>query len=250
MNLNFFSKAFWLQFSSPKTFYPVAGKLIPWFGILALILTLFGLYLGFFTTPKLAGDQKEYYHIIFIHVPAAWMSMLIYFVMGVYALLGFVLNARLSGMMASALAPTGAMFTVVALWTGALWGRPAWGTYWEWDPRLTSELVLLFLYLGFISLQAVIPDIRRAIRAGALLAIVGVVFLPIIYFAVNLNAIHQASRIVVGQTMPESVFIAMIVMVLAFWMYSIMVALMRVRVVILEQEKRAAWTEVLSHQNG
>ena len=151
---------------------------------LALLLRLVGLYIGFFVAPT-DCQQGEAYRIIFIHVPAAWMSMFIYLVMAFWAALGLVFNTRLSSMMAQALAPTGALFTFLALWTGALWGKPIWGTWWVWDARLTSELILLFLYLGFMALQAAIDDPRRADRAGALLALVGVVNVPIIYFSVQ-----------------------------------------------------------------
>src|SRR5512147_2294092 len=187
-------------FSSPQTFYPLAGKLVPWFAALAIVLTLVGLYIAFFVAPTDA-QQGDAYRIIFIHVAAAWMSMFLYVVMAFWAAIGLAFNTRLSAMMASAIAPTGAMFTFVALWTGALWGRPTWGAYWVWDARLTSELILLFLYLGFMALQAAIDDRRRADRAGALLAIVGVVNVPIIYFSVQWwNTLHQGSSVKLSAT--------------------------------------------------
>src|SRR5262249_14510310 len=159
------------KFASPQAFFPIAGKLIPWFGAVAALLALAGLYVAFLVAPTDA-TQGEAYRIIFIHVPAAWMSMFLYLVMAGWAGLGLALNTRLSGMMASAIAPTGAMFTFLALWTGSLWGKPTWGTWWVWDARLTSELILLFLYLGFIALKASIEDPARADRAGAILALV------------------------------------------------------------------------------
>ena len=155
----------WFKYSAPTNFYRLAGKLIPWFAIPSAILFVVGLYIGFFVAPTDAV-QSEAYRIIFIHVPASILSMFIYMVMAFYAALGLVFNTRLSSMMASALAPTGALFAFLALWTGALWGKPMWGAYWVWDARLTSELILLFLYLGFIALQASIDDPRRADRAG------------------------------------------------------------------------------------
>src|SRR6266850_6188966 len=158
----------WFWFASPQTFFPLAGALARWFGAAAALLTLAGLYVGFFVAPTDA-QQGEVYRIIFIHVPAAWMSMFIYVLMAFWAALGLALNTRLSFMMARALAPTGALFTFIALWTGSLWGKPTWGAWWVWDARLTSELILLFLYFGFIALQASIDDRRRAARAGALL---------------------------------------------------------------------------------
>ena len=185
----------WSYLASPATFYGFAGRLAPWFFALAAVLGAAGLYLGLFVAPTDA-QQGEVYRVIFIHVPAAWMSMFIYFVMSCYCALSLTFNTRVGAMMARALAPTGAMFTFVALWTGAFWGRPTWGTYWAWDARMTSELVLLFLYAGFLSLVSAIDDPRRADRAGALLAIVGSINVPIIYFSVKWwNTLHQGSSV-------------------------------------------------------
>ena len=149
----------WFKYSSPASFYPLAGRLTPWFFAAAALLAVAGLYISFFVAPTDA-QQGEAYRIIFIHVPAAWMSMFIYVVMAMWAGIGLAFNTRLSSMVASALAPTGALMTFIALWTGSLWGKPMWGTWWVWDARLTSELILLFLYFGFMSLQAAIDDPR------------------------------------------------------------------------------------------
>src|SRR5512134_4192693 len=140
----------WFKYSSPQTFFPLAGKLALGFGALGVLACAAGLYIGFFVAPTDA-QQGESYRIIFIHVPAAWMSMFLYVVMAFWAGVGLALNTRLSSMMATAISPTGAIMTFVALWSGALWGRPTWGTYWVWDARLTSELILLFLYFGIIA---------------------------------------------------------------------------------------------------
>ena len=164
----------WFHFAAVSRFYPLAGRLIPWFYGAAALLGALGLYLGLWLAPTDA-QQGEAYRIIFVHVPAAWMSMVVYMAMAAWAGVGLVFNSRLSSMMACALAPTGAWMTFLALWTGALWGKPTWGTWWVWDARLTSELVLLFLYIGFMSLHASIDDVRRADRAAGLLALVGVV---------------------------------------------------------------------------
>jgi len=165
------------------------------------------------------------------------MNMDIYVVMAFWAALGLALNTRLSAMMAAALAPTGALFTFIALWTGSLWGKPTWGTYWVWDARLTSELILLFLYFGFIALRAAIEDPRRADRAAALLAIVGVVNVPIIYYSVQWwNTLHQGASVSLTRapSMAKAMLAGMIVMALAFWLYSIAVSLVRVRCMIRE----------------
>jgi heme exporter protein C len=238
----------WFRFSSPQTFYPLAGRMVPWFAAAAAILAAIGLYVAFFVAPT-DFQQGEAYRIIFVHVPASWMSMFIYLVMAGWAGIGLVLNSRLSGMMASALAPTGALFAFLSLWTGALWGRPTWGTYWVWDARLTSELVLFFLYLGFMALQAAIDDPRRADKAGAVLALVGVVNIPIIYFSVKWwNTLHQGASVSLTRapTMATIMFTGMIVMVLAFWMYSIAVSLARVRAIILERERHTGWVHELA----
>jgi len=237
----------WFKFSSPATFYPLAGRLIPWFTAAAVILLGVGLYMSFFVAPT-DYKQGEGYRIIFVHVGTAWMSMFIYVVMAAWAGLGLVFNTRVSAMMATALAPTGAMFTFVALWTGALWGKPMWGTWWVWDARLTSELILLFLYLGFIALQSAIDDPRRADRAGAILALVGVVNIPIIYYSVQWwNTLHQGASVTVsGQSSMESVMLwTMLIMTLGFWAYAIAVVLARVRCIILERERDTTWVSEL-----
>jgi len=233
----------WFKYASPVSFYPLAGRLAPWFATLAVILLFIGLYIGFFVAPT-DYQQGEAYRIMFIHVPAAWMSMFVYLIMAAYAGLGLVFNTRLSSMMATALAPTGALFTFIALWTGALWGKPMWGAWWVWDARLTSELILLFLYLGFMSLEASIDDSRRAVRASALLALVGVVNVPIIYFSVQWwNTLHQGASISFDKapSMAATMLMAMLIMALSFWAYTIAVVMLRVRCVILEREKNNDW---------
>jgi len=233
----------WFVFSSPQTFYPLAGKLQPWFAAAAALLCAVGLYISFFVAPTDA-QQGESYRIIFIHVPAAWMSMFLYLVMGFWSGVGLVLNTRLSSMVATALAPTGALFTFIALWTGALWGKPTWGTWWVWDARLTSELILLFLYIGFMALQAAIDDPRRADKAGAVLALVGVVNIPIIYFSVQWwSTLHQGASVSMksAPTMAATMLLGMLIMALGFWMYSIAAVLARVRSIILERERHTDW---------
>src|SRR5258706_11292864 len=228
----------WFWYSSPQTFFPLAGRIARICGVLAVLFGIAGLYTGFFVAPTDA-TQGEVYRIIFIHVPAAWMSMFIYVVMALWAAGGLAMNTRLSAMMAGALAPTGALFTFIALWTGSLWGKPTWGTWWVWDARLTSELILLFLYFGFIALQASIDDRRRADRAGAVLAIVGVVNIPIIYYSVKWwNTLHQGASIsfTKAPSMAATMLTGMLLMALAFWMYSIAVALVRVRCEIAETQ--------------
>ncbi len=222
--------------------------MIPGFAILSAILFAAGLYISFFVAPTDA-QQGEAYRIIFIHVPAAWMSMFIYVVMAVYSGIGLAFNTRLSAMMAQALAPTGALFCFIALFTGSFWGKPMWGAWWVWDARLTSQLILFFLYIGFISLQAAIEDPKRADRAGALIALVGVINVPIIYFSVKWwNTLHQGASISFSKapTMAHTMLAGMLVMAVACWTYTIAIALYRVRLIILERERHTTWaSEIL-----
>jgi heme exporter protein C len=233
----------WFTFASPANFYRLAGVLGPLCGVVAAALALAGLWMGFFVAPTDAV-QGDVYRIIFIHVPAAWLSMVLYVAMAFWAAVGWFLNARMAFILARAIAPTGALFTLLALWTGSLWGRPTWGTWWVWDARLTSELILFFLYLGFIALQAAIDDPRRADKAGAILALVGAVNVPIIYFSVKWwNTLHQGASVSLTRapSMAQTMLWGMLLMALCFWMYTVAMALKRVRAIILERESHTAW---------
>ncbi len=239
-------------FAAPSRFYRLAGALTPWCWAAAILLALAGLYIGFFVAPTDA-TQGESYRIIFIHVPAAWMSMLLYLVMAAWAAVGWAFNARLASMVARAIAPTGAMFTFLALWTGAFWGKPTWGTWWVWDARLTSELILLFLYLGYIALVEAIDDPRRGDNAGALLALVGVVNIPIIYFSVIWwNTLHQGATISMTSApkMVSTMLTAMLLMTLAFWAYAFAAVFTRTRAIILERERHADWVSALVNRRA
>jgi heme exporter protein C len=234
---------FWLQYAAPQRLYALAGRIYPLAFALAALLTAVGLYLGFWVAPA-DFQQGQAYRIIFVHVPASWMSMLIYVAMAFWAWLGLSFKTRVSGMMTQALAPTGALCCFLSLWTGALWGKPMWGAWWVWDARLTSELILLFLYLGYIALTRAIDDPRRADRAGAVVALVGVVNVPIIYFSVQWwNTLHQGASVSLTKSpsMAAVMLWAMLVMTLAFWAYAVGMAFYRVRQTILEREQDAAW---------
>ena len=246
----------WYRYASPTTFYPLAGRLIPWFVGLTVITLVVGLYWGFFETPDRLGGtnpQKEYYRIIFIHVPSAWMSMWLYVVLAGWSAVGLVFNTRLSYMMAASVAPTGAIFTFLALWTGSFWGRPSWGTWWDWDPRLTSELVLFFLYAGYLALRSAIDDPRRADRASALLALVGLVCVPVIFWSINCPdpnqcaALHQRSSM---SQMEPNILFSMLILTFAFWMYSFVTSLKRVRNIILTRESDTEWVKEQLQKEG
>ncbi len=231
----------WFRFASPGSAYRLAGRLIPWAAVPAAVLFAAGVYLGLFVAPT-DFQQGDAYRVLFIHVPAAWLGMLLYILLALYAAAGWVLNARVASMMASALAGTGAVFTCLTLAAGSLWARPTWGTWWVWDARTTSTLILLFLYVGFISLQSAIENPTRADRAGAILALVGVVNIPIIYFSVEWwSTLHQGAtiRIVGGPTIAGSMLTPLLVMTAACWLYAIAIVLARLRCVIREREPHA-----------
>jgi heme exporter protein C len=235
------------RFAATPVFYPLAGRLLPWFTAAAIALTIAGLYVGFGIAPT-DFQQGEVYRIIFIHVPSAWMAMFIYLVMAGYAVVTLVWRSKLSAMMCRALAPTGAIMAVIALLTGAVWGKPTWGTWWVWDARLTSTLILLFLYLGYMALVEAIDDTTRADRAGALLLLVGVVNIPIIYFSVRWwNTLHQGASVslTASPKMASTMLTGMLLMSLAAWMYAIAAALHRVRTMIVQRERHTRWVRQL-----
>ena len=239
-------------FAAPSRFYALAGRLTPWCWAVCVITALAGLYIGFAIAPT-DFQQGEAYRIIFIHVPAAWMSMLLYLVLAFWAAWGWMLNARMASMYARAVAPTGAMFTFLALWTGALWGKPTWGTWWVWDARLTSEFILLLMYLGYIALVEAIDDPRRAANAGALLALVGAVNVPIIYFSVRWwNTLHQGSTIsaTAAPKMVATMLTSMLLLTIAFWAYSFAVVFTRARAIVLEHESDTDWVRALARAGG
>ena len=241
----------WYRFSSPVSFFPLAGSGSYAFGILAALFAGAGLFVALFVAPTDA-TQGDAYRIIYLHVPAAWMAMFIYLVMAGWSAFALGFNTRLSGMMAQALAPTGAVMAALALWTGAFWGRPTWGTYWAWDARMTSTLILLFLYLGVIALRNAIEDPRRADRACALLALVGAINVPVIYFSVQWwNTLHQGSSIglTVAPKMAMTMLAGILVMTAAAWCYTIAITLARMQAIIIERERGAGWLESLIDLN-
>jgi len=237
----------WTTYAAPSRFYALAGRVIPWCWALAVVFCAAALWVGFGIAPT-DFQQGDAYRIIFVHVPAAWLSMLIYLVMAFWAAWGWMLNARMASMYARALAPTGMMFTFLALWTGSLWGKPTWGTWWVWDARLTSYFILFLLYAGYIALTEAIDDPRRAANAGALLALVGAVNIPIIYFSVRWwNTLHQGATIsaTAAPKMASTMLAAMLLMTVGFWAYSFAVVFARARAIVVEQEADAQWVQTL-----
>ena len=212
-----------------------------------MVLFAVGLYGAFFYAPA-DYQQGESFRIIYVHVPSAWMSMFIYMTMAGAGAAGLVWKTKVSDAIARSCAPLGASFTFLALATGSLWGKPMWGTWWVWDARLTAELILLFLYLGYIALQSAIDDRRMAARAGAVLALVGVVNIPIIHYSVEWwNTLHQGPTITKMDTpsIHVDMLIPLLVMIAAFMCYFFALVLVRARAEIIEQERNSKWVQEL-----
>jgi len=234
----------WLhKFGSPPHVYRLAGLLTPWFAWPAALLILGALYGGLVLAPP-DYQQGDGFRIIYVHAPSAWLGVMIYAVMATAAGVGLIWRMKVAHAVAASCAGVGAWFTVVSLLTGMLWGKPMWGTYWVWDPRLTAQLILLFLYLGFMGLRASIDDTSRADRASAVLALVGVVNLPVIRYSVEWwNSIHQAPSVMKMDrpSMPFDMLAPLLAMLLCFTLYFGAVLLIRLRAEILRRERNASW---------
>ncbi len=240
------------QYASPQNFYNLSARLTPWFTWACIILLITGLYAGLVLAPA-DYQQGDSFRIIYIHVPSAWMSLFVYVVMAVAGGIGLIWHVKIADVIARSSAALGASFTFLALATGSLWGKPMWGTWWVWDARLTSELILLFLYLGYIALQSAFDDRRVAARAGAILALVGLVNIPIIHFSVEWwSTLHQGPTITKfdAPSIHMSMLIPLLLMALAFKAFFISVLLIRARSEILEYECNSAWVEeLISNRN-
>ncbi len=236
------------RLASPPHVYRMAATLTRWFLIPALIAMGYGIIDGLAFAPP-DYQQGDAFRIVYVHAPAAWMSLFCYVTMAVSGAIGLIWRIKVAHAVSAATAPIGASFTVLALFTGSLWGRPMWGTYWAWDPRLTSELILLFLYVGVMSLRTAFEDTTRGDRAAALLAIVGVVNVPIIHFSVVWwNSLHQGATVArLGKpAMSPSMLWPLLAMFLGFMCFFGAVLCMRVRGEVLNRERQARWVrEVL-----
>jgi heme exporter protein C len=231
---------------SPPWFYRVSGLLIPWLWAIFIVLTSIGLYLGLVVAP-VDYQQGETVRIMYLHVPSAWMSMMIYGFMAIMGFIALVWRIRMMEVLVISSAPIGAAFTVIALITGSLWGRPMWGTFWVWDARLTSELVLLFLYFGVIALYKAYDEPRKAARAASLLSIVGAFNLPIIYFSVVWwNTLHQGSSFTGdGPGIHPSMLWPLLIMATTMKFYYGANLLSRARLTLLKQDHRKRWVQDL-----
>ena len=239
----------WLhKFASPPHAYRLLGRLAPWFGWSSLALILLATWWGLVKAP-MDYQQKDAFRILYVHAPSAWMSMFTYVVMAVAAGIGLVWRIKLAHAAAAAAAPIGASFTFLALATGSIWGKPMWGTWWVWDARLTSELILLFLYLGYMALRSSFDDPQRADRASAVLAIVGVINVPIIHYSVEWwTTLHQPAS--VTKLDKPSIAIAMLIplfiMIVGFQLYFGWAICRRLRGEILRRERNATWLKEIN----
>jgi heme exporter protein C len=232
------------KLASPPHFYDLSAKLIPWFAAPGLLLIAYGTWAGLFLAPP-DYQQGDAFRIIYVHVPAAYLSMMGYMIMAISAGIGLIWRIKLSHAVAAAAAPLGAWFTFLALMTGSIWGRPMWGTWWEWgDPRLTSELIMLFLYFGYMALRAAIDDTGKADKASAVLALVGAVNIPIIHFSVEWwSSLHQGATIVRegGPAMPPEMLTPLLSNIFGFTLVFGALLLGRVRTEVLYRERRKRW---------
>lgn len=236
---------FFHKLASPPHFYRIAPGFILGFGIVGVALILWGTYAGLFLAPT-DYQQKDAFRIIYVHVPAAYLSMMAYSIMAIAAGIGLVWRMKLAHSVAAAAAPLGAWFTFVALATGSIWGRPMWGTWWEWgDPRLTSELLMLFIYFGYIALRSAIDDIAKADKSSAVLALVGAVNIPIIHYSVSWwTSLHQGQTVAAGK-MTADMLNPLLINILGFTLLFGALLLYRVRTEVLLRESRARWVKTM-----
>jgi heme exporter protein C len=238
---------FYHKLGSPKLFYQLSHKFIPWFALPAIFLFLIGALLGLFVAPT-DYQQGDAYRIMYMHVPAAWMSLFVYLMMAIAAVVGFVWRIKTAFMVCICAAPIGAAFTFIALATGSIWGKPMWGTWWEWDARLTSELILLFLYLGIITLYNAFENKKSAEKAVAILSIVGAVNIPIIHYSVVWwNSLHQTSSVMKsgGPAMPASMLLPLMLIAFAFKFLFAWLLTLRLQNHIVENHLQSQWLKQL-----
>lgn len=231
------------QLASPPIFDRFTARWAPWCYALAVLLLGVGIWQALFAVPA-DYQQGDSFRILYIHVPSAWMSLFVFGLMALYAAIALIWRIKICEILAMACAPIGAAFTVITLLTGSIWGKPMWGARWDWDPRLTTELILLFLYLGVIGLYHAIDDRRQAARAAALLAIVGVALLPVIrYSVVWWNSLHQGQsiRLLGPSTIDASMLLPLWLMVIGTKFWFVGSLLTRARADNLRREAGKAW---------
>ena len=240
MNWTWFHKL-----GSPKWFYEISGRWLPVLAIAAALLLLVGTVWGLAFAPP-DYQQGNSFRIIYIHVPAAFLAQSVYVMLAVAGVVGLVWKMKLADVALQQAAPIGAWMTAIALITGAIWGKPTWGTYWIWDARLTSMLILLFLYFGVIALGQAISNRDSAAKATAVLAVVGVINIPIIKYSVQWwNTLHQPATfsVIEKPAMPMQMWLPLLIMVLGFYCFFAAVLLMRMRLEVLRREARSSWVK-------
>ena len=240
------------KLASPPYFYRIATALEPWLFWPAIVLVLGGVYGGLVLAP---ADylQGEGYRIIYVHVPSSYLSMFCYTLMAVASGIGLIWRMKLAFCVAAACAPIGLAFTFLSLSTGAIWGQPMWGTWWVWDPRLTSQLILLFLYLGYLFLRQALAETRQADRASGVLALVGVVNIPIIHFSVEWwNSLHQPASLskLEAPSIATDMLWPLLVMILAYQLLMFAMLMTGIRTQVLSREKNARWVGELLDAEG
>ncbi len=241
------------QLASPRWCYQITGKLLPGFVVATLLLITIGTVWGLAFAPQ-DYQQGNSFRIIYLHVPAAYMAQSIYMTMALAGAIGLIWKMKVADMVAKSCAPIGASLAVLALATGAIWGKPTWGSYWVWDARLTSMLILLFLYLGIIALNSAIESESTAAQSTAVLALVGLVNIPIIKYSVDWwNTLHQPAtfKITERPAMPPDMWIPLLILVIGFYCFFAVTLMMRLRNEIIRRERRAGWVrELLMQQRG
>ncbi len=238
---------YWHKLASPKYFYNLAGKWLPWLGAIASILFIVGLVGGLYLAPP-DYQQGDAFRIIYIHVPSAVLSLALYTMMATCALIFLIWKIKLADVMAKVIAPIGASFTALALITGSIWGKPMWGTWWIWDARLTAELILLFIYLGIIALRNAALNADTGAKISGTLVLVGFIDIPIIHYSVYWwNTLHQQATILrfAKPTIASNMLYPLLIMLVAFFMYAFVLILWRARNEILWRERRATWVSEL-----
>ncbi len=243
---------FFHKLGSPKWFYDISGKWLPWFAVISALLLVLGSIWGLAFAPA-DYQQGNSFRIIYIHVPSAILAQSCFMMMAIAGATGLIWKMKLADMFVKAAAPVGASFTFMALLTGAVWGKPTWGTWWVWDARLTSMLILLFLYFGIMALQSAIEDAATAAKASAVLALVGMVNIPIIKYSVEWwNTLHQPATFTLTEkpAMPAEMWIPLLVMVIGFYCFFTTVILLRTRNEILVRERRTNWVKKLVTKRG
>lgn len=241
------------QLASPRWCYQITGKLLPGFSIAALLLIVGGTIWGLAFAPP-DYQQGNSFRIIYLHVPTAYMAQSIYMTMAIAGAIGLIWKMKVADMVAKCCAPIGASLAILALATGAIWGKPTWGSWWVWDARLTSMLILLFLYFGVMALNSAIESESTSAQSTAILALVGLVNIPIIQYSVDWwNTLHQPAtfKITEKPAMPPEMWVPLLLLVIGFYCFFAVTLMMRLRNEILRRERRSGWVrELLMQQRG